>query len=325
MSGLLDRKLQVKRAIRMQGPDYVPILFFNKDKEQSDITIVDVVGHFMGENNNRSEWGFIWKKRDETMGQPEEELIKSWDNLERLSFPDAYRADRFAGVHEAMEMYGRRYYLASLVLTGFTIMTFLRGFSNLLGDLYIHRQEVENLAGLVFGFEENIIRQLKDYGFDGVAFYDDWGTQDNLIISPSMWRDFFKPRYKRQFDLAHLNQLDVYFHSCGYIYEIIPDLIEIGVDMLNLSQPNIFNIEQIGREFGGKVCFVCPVSYQTTSISGTEDEIFQEVKTLVDNLGCYDGGLIGYVEEYGSIGMSELNYRSCIRAFKELGRYEGTL
>jgi uroporphyrinogen decarboxylase len=105
---------------------------------------------------------------------------------------------------------------------------------------------------MVFSFEENIIKQLKEYRFDAVAFYDDWGTQDNLIISPEMWREFFKPRYEKQFKIAHQHGLDIYFHSCGYIYDIIPDFIEIGVDMLNLSQPNIFDIKRPGKDFSGK-------------------------------------------------------------------------
>lgn len=313
---------QVKKAIYRQSPDYVPVLFFNSDKEQSDIIMVDVVRHFMGPNEDVSEWGFKWERHDETMGQPKEELLKSWNEFERLAIPNAYDTQRFAKVKCARELYGNdKYYLASLVLTGFTVMTFLRGFTNTMEDLYLDRENLEKLADAVFGFEENIIKQLKDYGFDGVAFFDDWGTQANLLLSPNLWREFFKPRYKRQFELAHHYGLDVYFHCCGHIYDIIPDFIEIGVDMLNISQPNIFDIEKMGRDFGGKVCFVCPVSYQTTSLSGTKDEIYRDVKRLVDNLGCYNGGLIGYIEEYYSIGMSKENYQNCINAFRELGKY----
>lgn len=313
---------QVKKAIHMNGPDYVPILFFNKDKEQSDVIMIDVVRHFMGANEDTSEWSFKWERHDETMGQPKEEVIKSWNEFDKLVIPDAYEKERFDKVKEIMEFYGDdRYYLASLVLTGFTIMTFLRGFANTMEDFYIERENIEKLADIVFGFEENIIKQLKEYGFHGVAFFDDWGTQTNLLISPSLWREFFKSRYKKLFDLAHENGLDVYFHCCGYIYEIIPDFIEIGVDMLNISQPNLFDIEKMGKEFGGKICFVCPVSYQTTSISGTKEDIHNDVKRLVDNFGCFNGGLIGYVEEYHSIGMSDDNYQNCINAFKELGKY----
>jgi len=127
--------------------------------------------------------------------------------------------------------------------------------------------------------------------------------------------------YERQFRLAHDLGLAVYFHCCGQISNIIPDLIEIGVDLLNLSQPNLYDIPELGRRYGGQVCFVCPVSYQTTSITGTHAEIFHDVETLVAHLGRFRGGLVGYVEEYQSIGMSEANYQACVEAFRSLGQY----
>jgi hypothetical protein len=95
--------------------------------------------------------------------------------------------------------------------------------------------------------------------------------------------------------------------------------IEIGVDILNLSQPNVYNIEDIGRAYRGKTCFICPISYQTTSLAGTKKEIYAEAKKLIENLGTPEGGLIGYAEEYSSIGLSEENYNHCINAFREYG------
>ncbi|NSW90386.1 MAG: hypothetical protein HPY74_06875 [Firmicutes bacterium] len=314
----MTEKERVKRAILMDGPDCVPLFLFNKDIEQSDIVILEVVKHFMGEKRDYSEWGFQWERYDDTMGQPKGSIIKTWDDLEKLKIPDPFDTRRFAGVKDAMLKYGEKYYLASLALTGFTVMTFLRGFSDILVDIYIDREKVDKLADIVFGFEEKIIGQLREYGFDGVAFFDDWGTQGNLIISPQLWREFFKPRYKKQFDLTHSCGLDVYFHSCGYIKEIIPDLIEVGVDILNISQPNLYDIKELGKEFGGKVCFCCPVSYQTTSITGTREDIYSDIALLFENLGCYNGGLIGYVEEYKSIGLSDENYRHCVEGFRSL-------
>ena len=315
----MDCRERVKRAIRREGPDRLPILFINKDREQSDIILVDMERHFLGEKQDRSEWGFRWERRDRTMGQPEREVLGSLGDLDRFPWPDPRDQGRFAGVPRAREEYPGRYYLGSLVLTGFTIMSFLRGFSRLMVDLLDDRSGVEALADRVFGFEEEVIRQMPAHGMDGVAFYDDWGTQSGMIVSPGLWRELFKERYRRQFDLAHAGGLDVYFHTCGLVEELIPDLIEIGVDMLNLSQPNLYDIEALGRRYGGKACFVCPVSYQTTSITGTREQIFADVRLLVESLGRFDGGLIGYVEEYGSIGMSEQNYAACVAAFRDLG------
>ena len=318
----MSRREQVQKAISMQNPDHVPILYFNGDKSEADAIFIDVIRHFTGDNGDLSEWGFTWERFDETMGHPTEPLLKSWDDLDKIQIPDAFDMTRYNEIERVREQYGEdRYYIASLVLTGFTIMTFLRGFENVLLGLYEEEESTQKLADAVFGFEENIIRNLAGKNVDAVAFFDDWGTQTNLIVSPDMWRAVFKPMYKRQFQLVHDLGLKVFFHCCGYIYDIIPDLIEIGVDVLNLSQPNLFDISKLGNDFGGKVCFMCPVSYQTTSLSGTKDEIYKDVKLLMDNLGCYNGGLIGYVEEYRSIGLSDENFNYCVRAFRELGRY----
>jgi|Deesub1362A_J573_1020465.scaffolds.fasta_scaffold02773_2 hypothetical protein len=316
------RRDEVLKAIHRRGPAYVPIYFFNKDQDQSDIVAVEVQHHFLGPNRDHSEWGFTWERLDETMGQPRSYLLQEWEDLSTLQVPDPAAPWRFASVSEFTRKYFDRYRLASLGLSGFTTMWCLRGFDQLMEDLALAPRRVEALADTVFGFEEALIAELPRFKFDAVAFFDDWGMQNGLIISPRTWRRFFKPRYARQFALAHRLGLHVYFHSCGQISEIIPDLIEIGVDLLNISQPNLYDIAELGCRFGGKVCFVCPVSYQTTSILGTREQIFEDVRVLVEHLGRFNGGLIGYVEEYHSIGMSQDNYDACVEAFRTLGRYK---
>ncbi len=311
-------KERANRAIHFNNPDRPPVLMFNKDFEESDLMILDVVKHFEGKNNDTSEFGFVWKTHDGTMGQPKECLINEWEDFDRYQFPDPMAAGRFDDALRMMKQYGDdKYYIAGLSLSGFTVMTFLRGFENTLVDLYTEPENLAKLADKVFSFEEEVIRQSADKGFSAIAFFDDWGTQNDLIISAAMWRSFFKPRYQKQFALCHELGLDVYFHCCGYIYEIIGDFIEIGVDILNISQPNLFDIEQLGKGFGGKVCFICPVSYQTTSLTGTREDIFRDAKQLYDNLGSLKGGFIGYVEEYSSIGMKDENYQACKDAFAE--------
>ena len=306
---------RVKRAIKMESPDRIPLIIYNRDHDRSDMVPIEVIHHFMGPGRDTSEFGFQWEIPDKTMGQPKEALIRELSEIEGFRFPDPNDPLRFKDVRPIMEKYGGKYFVANLSLTGFTIMTFLRGFEDTLFDIEVEPEAMNRLADGVFGFEEDVIRLAGGQGFHAVAFFDDWGTQGSTIISPKKWREFFKPRYRRQFELCHELGMDVYFHCCGYIMDIIGDFIEIGVDILNLSQPNIFDVPELGRRFGGKVCFMCPVSYQTTSLSGTREEIFADAKLLMDNLAVGGGGLIGYVEDYSSMGMSEENYQSCIDAF----------
>jgi hypothetical protein len=171
---------------------------------------------------------------------------------------------------------------------------------------------------LVMDFECQLMEMAARRGFHGIHFADDWGTQTGLMISPDLWRRLFKPRYRRQFDRAHAAGLDVWYHCCGNLTEIAEDFHEIGVDVLNPAQPNVVDVAEVGRQLRGKQCFMVPISYQTVGIQGTAEEIHAEAQRLYDLLASERGGLIGYVEEYSCMGMSEENYRACGEAFRRL-------
>jgi hypothetical protein len=98
----------------------------------------------------------------------------------------------------------------------------------------------------------------------------------------------------------------------------MPDFHEIGVDVLNISQPNVNDVVEVGRRLRGRQCFMVPISYQTVSIRGTPQDIYAEARRLHDLLAAAGGGFIGYVEEYGVMGMSAENYRACGEAFRRL-------
>ena len=68
---------------------------------------------------------------------------------------------------------------------------------------------------------------------DAIHIADDWGTQQSLLISPDMWREYFKPCYREYCEMAHRHGKLVLMHSDGYILDILDDLVEIGVDAVN--------------------------------------------------------------------------------------------
>jgi len=88
--------------------------------------------------------------------------------------------------------------------------------------------------------------------------------------------------------------------------------------VLNISQPNVNDIAEVGRRLRGRQCFLMPVSYQTVSITGTPADIYAEARRLFRHLATPEGGFIGYVEEYGVMGMPAENYRACGEAFRQL-------
>ncbi len=211
-----------------------------------------------------------------------------------------------------------RYRLASFDLSGFTVYTLLRGFENAMQDFLLEPDGFAVLMDRIVDFECDLMRMAARHGFHGIHFADDWGTQSGMMISPGLWRRLFKPRYARQFALAHELGLDTWYHCCGEFLPIMEDFHEIGVDVLNISQPNVNDLAQVGNRLRGRQCFMVPISYQTVSIQGTPEDIHAEARRLYDLLAVPEGGFIGYVEEYSVMGMSEENYRACGTAFRAL-------
>lgn len=308
----------VKRAVEMKNPPRIPVLYLNKFIERSDILSCGYgeAADFPYRGTKKSEWGFEWQRLDDTMGQPKLHPLTSWDILDHYHVPDPHALGRFDHLQAFMDQNSDKYLMGSIGISGFNFITFLRGFENIMMDLVLEKEKLDRLMAIVFGFEEEMIRSFGKYQLDAISFGDDWGTQRSLMISPDMWREVFKPRYKQQFDLVHQQGMHVYFHCCGYINDIIPDLIEIGVDILNLNQPDLLGVEDLGERYRGKVCFNCPVDHQTVAIHGNREEIFQYVKKMKDHLSSPEGGFIGYIEEYHSVGMSDENFHSIIDAFE---------
>jgi len=110
------------------------------------------------------------------------------------------------------------------------------------------------------------------------------------MISPAMWRKFFKPRYARIFAEMHRLGMDVFFHSCGNITLIVEDLIGIGVDILDPIQPVAMAPKEMARQFGGQVTFSGAIDDQELLCRGTPQQVKDTVRELIDTLGRPFGG-----------------------------------
>ena len=122
---------------------------------------------------------------------------------------------------------------------------------------------------------------------------DDMGAQNSMIISPKMWRKFLKPLVANFIaELKAINpQVKVAYHSDGAIQPIIPDLIEIGLDVLNPIQPASMDPARLKQEYGDKLCFWGSIDEQHTLPFGTPADVETEIKTRLQTLGK-NGGLI---------------------------------
>lgn len=321
------RKQLVDRAIEFRRPDRIPIVFWNRDQAEGDVMLYHLALGAPGDGSpnawdwSTSEWGYrLEKLGDGTMGHPVEPFYRDLPAAQQIRLPALREAERMSAAPAFFEACGDRYRLASFDLSGFTVYTLLRGFANAMQDFLLEPDGFALLMDRIVDFECELMRLAARQGFHGIHFADDWGTQSGLMISPALWRRLFKPRYARQFALAHELGLHTWYHCCGEFLPIMEDFCEIGVDVLNIAQPNVNDIAEVGRRLRGRQCFMMPISYQTVSIQGTPEQIHAEARRLYDHLAAPAGGFIGYVEEYGVMGMSPENYRACGEAFRRLGR-----
>jgi len=321
-----DRREIVDRAITFRNPPRVPVVFWNRDQERGDVSLYHLSLGRPGDGSGNdwdwsvSEWGYrLEKLGDGTMGHPTAPCLPDRESAGALRPPALREDERTAGLPAFRERCGDGYRLASLDLSGFTVYTLLRGFENSMVDFLVEPDLFAGLMDRIVRFECDLIALAARHGFHGIHFADDWGTQTGLMIAPGLWRTLFKPHYARQFEHAHRLGLHVWYHCCGNFAGIMEDFHEIGVDVLNISQPNVVDIDAVGRRLRGRQCFMVPVSYQTVAIRGTPGEIRAEARRLVAALGAPAGGFIGYVEAYECMGMSEANYRACAEAFRNIG------
>jgi len=167
----------------------------------------------------------------------------------------------------------------------------LRGMENLLSDMLLEPAFVEELLDTICEFNLQIIDLALSYDIDGFHFGDDWGQQRGLIMGPHLWRKFIKPRMARMYERVKSHGKFVSQHSCGDIHEIFPDLIDIGLDVYQTFQPEIYDIAAIKREYGNHLSFWGGISTQRLLPFATPEEVKRKTVEIMKALGK-NGGYI---------------------------------
>lgn len=277
------------------------------------------------------EWGCFWKSSDESgsdMGQVVNIPLDDWDKFDDFAWPDPYAEGRFDGIEEALaEAEAKKLYVQlNSPQCIFERMHFLRGFEDTLVDCLIEPEMIEKLAEKLADYQIGIIDAAYKASNGRIHCYDttdDWGTQTQLMMNPDIFREIFKPQYKRVIDKAHVCGMDVRFHTDGKINEILPDFIELGIDILNIHQPRLVGIDEVSQVAQGKICFEATIDIQHTLPTGDKAKIEEEAKELCTKWGTPQGGLIGI--EYGyldAIGVKKEDMLYSLEMFKKYGTYK---
>ncbi|MBC8870738.1 MAG: hypothetical protein H8E44_15050 [Planctomycetes bacterium] len=322
----MNSRQRVIRAIEMTGPDRTPIMHdtlpgaSSRYGETLDALyrrypqdVINVGSATYGEygpeidTSSRDPWGSLWiRHNDEHKGQVVFHPLADWDELDRYQPPDTATDRIVAAMVRRIEENAECKYTIADGDTLWQRMYYLRGFQAANEDLLIEPERAARLRDMIL---EVILRRLERLatldGLDGVHFRDDWGTQTALLIRPDLWCEFFKPAYAKMFDVVRRSGKHVWFHSDGVIHEIIPDLIQIGVHVLN-PQCNCMSREQLSSLVAGKVCLLGDLDRQWTLPHGTPEDVRAAVRADVETYGRHHGGLIHRGEIAGDVPLENV-------------------
>jgi hypothetical protein len=281
----------VSGAVRFQNPDRIPYALTEKYG-------TDFAGVGMDPSPDArpkfgvDEWGCVWANIGvSNLGEVKEFPLKDWNEWPSLRIPDIRSEQRWSRLDGARERAGDKFLLANGISL-YERAHFVRGLENLWVDILTSPEELCRLLDVLVDMNLHAIERYAAAGADGYIWCDDWGLQHGLMISPTAWRELWKPRYARVYRAAHDAGLLTFLHSCGDITAILDDLIEAGLDVIQMDQQENMGVDLLGARFAGRIAFWCPVDIQGTMVRGSTDDIRAACRHLVATLGRPDGGFI---------------------------------
>ena len=215
-------------------------------------------------------------------------LGEEWEDADLVRFPtellsiDRDEINRFCRENRDM------FILCGARPRPFEQLQFIRGTANLYMDLMDPCDGILKFLERMHAFYCELLELWAGTDVDALNMMDDWGSQQNLLIPPRVWREIFKPMYRDYIDIAHRAGKKMFMHSDGHTLEIYPELIELGLDAFN-SQIFCIGVDNLAP-FRGKITFWGEIDRQHLLPSGTPDDIRAAVahikETLWDNGGC---------------------------------------
>ena len=276
---------RVLRTLDMQPFDQVPIEGW---RVRSDVTGAGarfgpgrVSGTFGVKGCRRDAWGCIFEAaEDGVTGEVRNPILTGWSQLDTFTPPwDVLEQADLTQVNACCAASDKFVMERFCDLQPFQRLQYLRGTETLFLDLAYAEAPLYRLRDRIQEYYLRKLEMLCRTDVDGVHVEDDWGSQTALLISPVQWREFFKPLYQQYCDLAHAHGKRLVLHSDGYIAEILPDLVEIGVDAVN-AQLDCMDVEAIAAQYHGRITFWGGFDRQRLLPFGTEAEIRAEVRRI---------------------------------------------
>lgn len=253
------------------------------------------------------------------------------DVVEKYPWPDAGNRERFAGLRKKAIEYrdgGYMIFTKGLCAGLFEMHQRVRGMENAMLDPLMFPENSDKLIGkladLKIAFWDSLLKEIGDV-VDIIGEGDDYGTQLSQLISPEQFRENYRPHFKRVLDFIKSKKpgVKIMFHSCGNVRPIIPDLIDMGVDILNPVHVTATGMDpvRLKKDFGKDIVFWGGgVDTQHILPSGTPSQVKDDVKRNIDALAPGGGFVFAAIHNIQA-EVPPQNIEAMIEALNEFGKY----
>lgn len=292
---MLTAKENMLRVIHKDHPEWVPCGM------ESQLLLVPPIVERPGQTG-KDDWGVSWIFEGDggTFPDYKKPLVSDPEKWrEQIHFPDVEGADwskiglGWEGKPIDLNTINHEEHIVTgaLLFGVFERMYLLLGMENTLIYLMEEPELIAEIADALADYNIRMIRKFRSmYPLDIIRYGDDWGNQRQLMMSPTLWRQIFRPAVQKIYDAIHEGGMLVFQHSCGKIEDIMGDLVEMGVDIWDPCQP-CNDLAMLKKEYGDHVTFCGGIDSQhVLGIEGiSEEAVRQEVRSCIDKLGAGGG------------------------------------
>jgi uroporphyrinogen decarboxylase len=257
--------------------------------------------YYMDSKPYTDEWGIGWDAQPYTTpygtGYYTEIIshpLANEQDISSYSPPDPKRPELYTDSERMIRDFKNDYWTVGVTVTTiFETAWALRGLEQMMLDMITDSDLANEILDIPYNYHLHAAKKLAELGVDMIWIGDDVGSQRDMLISPKMWRIYFKHRMANFIaNMKTINpNIKIAYHSDGDISRIIPDLIEIGLDVLNPVQPASIDPAKVKQQFGNKLCFWGSIDEQHTLPFGSPTDVENEVLERINTIGK-DGGLI---------------------------------
>ncbi|MCL2832813.1 MAG: hypothetical protein FWD78_06560 [Treponema sp.] len=269
-------------------------------------------------------WGVLWRTSvNGITGAAVKPSIESWDDFAGFKPPDpelqnGWGKIDWAAIKEKFDkskkakMGGLRHGFLFLTLT------YIRGYQNLIFDMYDDEPRLAALIDMVYRFNDFSAKRFLSYGTDIVSFPEDLGAQNGPLVTPAAFKKYLKPVYQKLFRPVKEQKKTIYMHSDGLILDLVDDLLEAGVDILNM-QDLVNGLDNIKNQIKGRAGIDLDIDRQKITVFGSEKDIDDHIKEAVIKLGDNEKGFGMFYQIYPETPVN--NIYAVINAFRKYRNY----